>query len=1762
VPDCKPPYSWAADNASTPEGLALYKLKEPELKKDFLKIIDGRMTNNAPLLTTQKGKCDAIRTAMSKDVVDLKYEKALVFGPQDAWVSVGMSEYFDKVPLPFKTGSTERIQLHKNLEQKHINLFNCDIDELKYSKIEKILKELKDDKMLAAYLKSIAFQIKSMEKDKANDFIKQHNEGKMNDFIFWLAELLDKKIDYDLKYKKYTTDASNFENYPSSLLKNDWDKIPVGIGQVEPETKKGKYQISLENIGQMAANDEAVMQLLKVYHEHPEKLTQTVEANLQFEYEQGYEKIGGISRAFVLEAVNKKRVISELLGGSSVDVQGTPLTKKKDGSAKIINTYYDNFKFTPQGATMDIFVIVNFRDYQQVFQVINAPLSLSGFKEPIKLALGSDISFPLGKMARMTLKSQPAQVANNGKPTTAITNSNAPQAANSGDDGTYVVIDCDGFGGLNIDAKIEFCRNYLIPIDAKDIELAEPARVESSFKVKIKDFDDFVIEKLSFSPFTLEKHRDIKIRIKDIVLDFSDTYTPSIVKFPGNYITAFSNSANNSQAPPAPTKEWKGFYVGNIDVTLPKEWSSGSNPIVVIAKDFIIDDAGVSGILGVKDVLPAGNMSGWKFSITDLNITILHNKLVGAGFSGRIHLPILKDGQDLIYSAAILPGNGYQFAVKPPKDGLDVDVWVAKVKFYDNSFIDVRYINKKFTATASLSGDIDVKGGSVITMDGFTFKELVLSTDKAVVSPGTWTIPTLGCHVRGFGLTISNIKLTKEEKSGRTYTKLNVDVGLSLGKDDEKGLSLAANGNFDILGEVRIVDKEQKWSYKSVKINGFGINCSSNKFHLEGSLTFYEDDPTYGEGFYGGLKLNIEKAQISIGAAAVFGKKMKSSDPNDYYRYFFVDAFVKLPKGVPLGPVDLNGFGGGVSWRMQKADFNNLKLENAPIEVGNEPTKPSMKGPVSLTGAVYVPDETIGLGIKLMTTMELNSNPNAFNAAAALELVFDADGTLNHIGFDGVAHFMAPPPAFPVFTLDTKSIPNGIHAGLKMYYDFNNNIFTAKMDAYANIEDGIIGCGSGGTNPCAEKKLGAIDMYFNAPQKQWYIKIGRTDDKGENRIGAGVSVKYFGQIIATAYFNIGNYSIHPMPPLPSYAADLVGGINKNETTRSNGKGFAFGATLGLKTEIDAFIYASLSVDIGFDMMLMQYPNVVCTNYNSKPIGINGWYAEGQLYARLMGKMGIKIKNKKISIGELTVAAAMAAGGPNPFWATGGASIKYNVLGGFIQGSAKTTFKIGEKCEKYNPDGGSTEPDPNIQVIDKVTPETGINDISVFTKPKVDLFLPVGKVIEYEPGSYLKSNVSKLKFTYDNGIDMNVTLIYNEDKSSFIVKPIKGMFPSGKKCKLEVVATAYDCSSSGTILSTISDDVRKIEFTTEKLINIPAENIAASYPYSGMHNYHKEENNTGEGFVTLYTDQQDLFSENDDKTPLVRFYHKNKLVASVPFTYSKNKINFKMPNSKLMADKVYFMSFVLEGYGDGESNNGLAASQTTDKTIFSQFFRVSKYNTFLEKTKNVALNSTYDNVKLTAIDEPFDEQELSKDAQLLDISFSEPSDWTNKMKTLYQQYNGQSFTFFVEEGKTYYLNLVFNSNTGFFEKTSNTNTAKKVDKTSYDIGEISYSNQTFNYQFDFKVYQQNVNSAISGQVSSEESNYSSEFCVLSYFGDCVNKDNCVKACKNSVTNAAKAFITKLGNIQQPPKPTTTTFNFSYRIPTEAVNSSQVAKVCNH
>lgn len=1535
-----PPYSWMNPddpNPPTEEGLEYAGEIEDSIGGWIQNILHELDEEYEFKRDSQQTHCNAIRDTMRTLVNGLGYTPEFIYGPDSIYFTVGMHLNFRTAPAPMFNDMV-RNDTVKALEKKHINLYVCDKAQYGYQFFMDIIADF-----LGAGLNelkaSILDKLKTLSAAEIDRF--RNTPGA---FLEWLEKQVRIAVGLEHGAQYGGIGYAPQQETPVHRMGSLGPVAPNPTDEYRPARRQHNYPSTSPSGGYgqaLAANlDGELGHLL---------LAQAMDMrseDIAFEYRQGFRMVHGVHRAHYMEAIAKARQMNRSTAATAHDTLLMPIEITNRGNdGKRYSVHLDNIVFTPTGHTLDAYIVIEtpFDGQKLVFEALDVAFTPAGpVTNPVKIQLANDVHIRISNSARLKLL---------------------------GGDSTYVMFDCLGFAGIAVAAQVELCRSVVLPYHPpSDSILPDPRRVHGSFQTYMPSFGEFMVE-LSIDPFAIPGYEDVKWLINGAAFDMSESVSPNGAP-PVGYNTPFAGPGGFAPM-------WKGFYMDSFVVLLPRAFSKDSTPIAVGVEDVVIDNMGVSGIVSASNILPLsmGSAGGWAFSIDQFDLTVIMNQFGGAAFGGKVHVPIFRapgntsgtlDPEDCMdYIARINPGNLYSFTLLPFDSTYSVDIWKAgEVNLYPNSAVAMRYQNGDFTTTATLHGSVVVDGNLVSGVDievpEIFFEGVQVSNKAPYFSPGTWGFPdSLGAKFAGFELVLRDVGMVQSDSFPALRFQAYIDIG---------GITkIRAGGGFKIRGELADDDGRQRWVYRDFRVDEVLISGGfAGVTNLHGYAGFYYNDATYGTGFRGELAAELDMIDASVQVVGQFGRMPAG------YKYFMVDALYcgSVPMG---GALSVKGLGGGVYYHMTRPD----SLYGLPA-CSDSLGIPSQIG-ASLSGIVYTPSDTAGLGFKFTVAVALSATERAFNGNATYEVLFNSGGGLEKMWLYGNARFMSDlnVGASPAYSPGS---PPGNGAAVAASFQMSVQVepvpvFQGSLAVYANIANVLRGSGTG-------NKVVDASIYFG-PSK-WHIKIGAPPDS--LRAGLTFTLPLFGDIAQVrSYFQIGN-DIDGIPPLPKEIADLTGAQGLSPGHRlpdvNKGTGFSFGADLQLGNEDFTFLifYATIKARLGFDISLLDYgAGAVCAGEN-EPIGINGWYASGQIYAGLWGEIGIRVDlfltTVEISILELSAAASLEARLPNPFWARAAIGVSYSVLCGAVEGTVNFQVEIGEKCQIQ----GQDDPFEDLPIINTIYPLAGAVDVSVDANPSVLFNFDIGKKIEFTD---LNDNTTEYLITLDSA-----KLMWHG-----YVLPTKLAWASSDR--FLGIATDYFLPGFDTFTLliklhvdsngvTVKHEERIVTFVTGAPLDIiPPNNVKGSYPLDGQYNFYRHQIADNRGYIRLHRGQPDVFFDKENHVKVLRFRESGssdchyQLVHIGSENYWDKKIEFDIPTEFIENWKTYEMQLLEFPLADSDWGNGFAGPSPceaasapvksnpppasgdgqplrlpglppTEKVLYSAYFRASMYNTFMEK----------------------------------------------------------------------------------------------------------------------------------------------------------------------------------------------------------------------
>ncbi len=280
---------------------------------------------------------------------------------------------------------------------------------------------------------------------------------------------------------------------------------------------------------------------------------------------------------------------------------------------------------------------------------------------------------------------------------------------------SFIEFDCDGFKSFSFKADIRLSRSIVVPVngEGKRIEYANDINTDkekaignsnyvgTELKVNGSGWNDLLFQ-VNISDFEVTKLKGWIFKVKDIVIDLSDTNNSETITFPQSYTTK-GLFPNNDE------KIWRGFYAKEISVTLPKQFDDkkGNKRTKIEAVDLIIDNYGVSGAFAGYNVLSSGSASGWQFALSYIGVRLELGSIKKAQILGYIK-PSATDSFLEVEGSF----NENNYMLKASVTNSNMNMFKGKLEFEKNSWVKLELLNggDEFRASALLNGKLSLKG--------------------------------------------------------------------------------------------------------------------------------------------------------------------------------------------------------------------------------------------------------------------------------------------------------------------------------------------------------------------------------------------------------------------------------------------------------------------------------------------------------------------------------------------------------------------------------------------------------------------------------------------------------------------------------------------------------------------------------------------------------------------------------------------------------------------------------------------------------------------------------------------------------------------------------------------------------------------------------------------------------------------------------------------------------------------------------------------
>lgn len=899
---------------------------------------------------------------------------------------------------------------------------------------------------------------------------------------------------------------------------------------------------------------------------------------------------------------------------SSQDTTTLPIGIVKRINGVVYAICIDSAKYTPQGAYFNVYMAMEFPGAERkvAFAAKNVMFNPKGVVggQGTKLQLVSEQIINLGPNVQMVFKN---------------------------DGFNFIEWDCNGYNQAGLSIDFVFNPNILINANSTT------APVKASVQLTVQDLQNIAITIPTMDPFRVKGAEDFVFTLTNIAIDRSSLTNPMGVVLPS--VTSQLYDGN--------IEEWKGFYAGNVSVKLPPKLSRNGQVVTVYAQNLIIDDAGVSGTFGGTNLLTVNeaNMSGWAFSVTDLNVQLTCNKLTGGLMKGQLAVPVLDDPFN--YTASIQTNQttkvvDYLFAIQMSDTlVIPVSAFSSTIMIHPSSVLQVQTVNGEFRPKAVLNGKWDFEKGTTKLRD-LAFQGVTIIHTAPVITAGTFSLVGSNSsqkEIMRFPISLDQLSFYQTTTN---QLKLRAQVSMNLGNAPN---TLSVSTGVNVLTNQQTQNGRTTLVHDQVSIDNIAIELNTSPFMLQGVLAVRKDDPQFGDLFYGSISFKINSigmdnpAMVSCG----FGKM-----PD--YKYWFTD--MAIPVSIPITPtLAITQLYGGVQNRVSSTSTDQQTLARViGATVNTNPPNNSAN-----TIIPFLPDENKGLEFRAGVALQNTAREEVFNGEAMFTIAFNANGGFASLGFLGNAYMMV--------SRSERNNPNAqkVYGTVSVNYDNNAHVFDAALNATVFVPNLL---------------QGNANLKIHTDPGNWYFWLNRPTNRANLTL-----VGYFN---VNAYFMIGT-QIDPLPPPPAAVTSLLGVgsfASIDQTALTSGNGFLTG--IQFNTNIykhmplagNWYGYASAGLGAGFDVMLMKVSPTAHCSGSTDPIGINRWYCMGQVYGYINGGLGAKriVDNEvkqDIQVISLSTAFLLQGRLPKPTFVYGALALQFQFL--TIDVTVNADISVGNDC---------------------------------------------------------------------------------------------------------------------------------------------------------------------------------------------------------------------------------------------------------------------------------------------------------------------------------------------------------------------------------------------------------------------------------------------------------------------------------------------------
>lgn len=603
-------------------------------------------------------------------------------------------------------------------------------------------------------------------------------------------------------------------------------------------------------------------------------------------------------------------------------------------------------------------------------------------------------------------------------------------------------------------------------------------------------------------------------------------------------------------------------------------------------------------------------------------------------------------------------------------------------------------------------------------------KEIELVKDKCYFHTGQWSLASMEKDLGPFKLTLEDFSF--EFKNDTIHLGIEGTIKLLQGIDLSASTGITVKAGVKGLKEAMGKDfSKLDLYYAGTDFNKASFSTSFAGISLSGSLTAVKNDKEKGNGYAGTLTFTMPGDLFTAKAHGGYYER-----PDFTWGYFY--AAVGSSTGIQIPPVAITDISAGFYFNCVRKDETDATPQKgvigivAGLGIASSAGKDVMGGTFEMT-VVYDKDYVGSDGKRgrlttFMLTGTLSAVSGMINSKAsivyqeddldkyfALNITVDANVDGGNIGAQVTALSEKLTKLQKQLNSKMESTVSNATGGLSgVLSDQSGEQADAPKDASIIPDKPVVG----DLSITLDLRITMKENGKKLNKVKWHLYLGEPEESKRCRF---TLIDFKSKIVsvnigANAYLCVGNElpGDGALPAIPTEISRFLDGstqgdgvqsddISKAENARAAALkefqsdvrgGVMLGASAWGYVDVDlGLFYGKMGALAGFDVSLRHLGGTnECMNMPRVP-GYNGWYAEGQLYAYLYTKFGIRINlgfwKDEIDLVDAEIGGVLRMGMPNPTYFTGKARVKVRLLAGLVDIDRKFQFECGDRCDLFH-----------------------------------------------------------------------------------------------------------------------------------------------------------------------------------------------------------------------------------------------------------------------------------------------------------------------------------------------------------------------------------------------------------------------------------------------------------------------------------------------